>query len=91
MVSWLIKEVILKKGYFFLNSETLKKLLFFLFFLSILVQVTAQEGSAINILDKQTFKSAIEINPVQLIDVRTSDEYNVGHIAYAVNMDFLNT
>jgi len=41
------------------------------------------------ILDYVDFKNQIE-NNVQLIDVRTSEEFNAGHIEGAINIDFKN-
>ena len=41
------------------------------------------------ILDYMEFKNQIE-NNVQLIDVRTSEEFNAGHIEGAINIDFKN-
>ena len=48
----------------------------------------AQENNTIKILDVQTFKDSISNNQVQLIDVRTPDEYNSGYIKDAKNVDF---
>ena len=58
-------------------------------FLFVLAAV-AQEKDAVKIIDKVEFKSAIEANRVQLVDVRTPDEYKSGYITYAINIDFLN-
>ncbi|MCP4975567.1 MAG: rhodanese-like domain-containing protein [Maribacter sp.] len=49
-------------------------------------------GSALNsdkfeILDKNTFKEAIQQKKVQLVDVRTPREYKGGHIGKAINID----
>ena len=44
----------------------------------------------IKILDPSTYSKAISGKKVQLIDVRTSSEYNGGHIKNAVNIDFFN-
>ena len=41
------------------------------------------------ILDYMDFKNQI-VNNVQLIDVRTSEEFNAGHIEGAINIDFKN-
>ena len=41
------------------------------------------------ILDYMEFKNQI-VNNVQLIDVRTSEEFNAGHIEGAINIDFKN-
>ncbi|MEO5790268.1 MAG: rhodanese-like domain-containing protein [Gelidibacter sp.] len=50
--------------------------------------VTAQQNKAYKILDVQNFKDSISNKEVQLIDVRTPDEYNSGHIKDAKNIDF---
>ena len=41
------------------------------------------------ILDYREFKNQI-VNNVQLVDVRTSEEFNAGHIEGAINIDFKN-
>ena len=41
------------------------------------------------ILEYMEFKNQI-VNNVQLIDVRTSEEFNAGHIEGAINIDFKN-
>tara|TARA_B100001093_G_scaffold339855_1_gene324625 strand:+ start:3483 stop:3863 length:381 start_codon:yes stop_codon:yes gene_type:complete len=41
------------------------------------------------ILEYMEFKNQI-INNVQLVDVRTSEEFNAGHIEGAINIDFKN-
>ena len=51
---------------------------------------TAQENEVITILETQTFKDSITNKKVQLIDVRTPDEYNSGHIETAENIDFFS-
>lgn len=38
-------------------------------------------------VDADQFETSISSDSVQLIDVRTAEEYGEGHIAYAVNMD----
>ena len=42
------------------------------------------------LLEYQSYKSHIENTSVQLFDVRTPEEYNLGHINGAVNIDFKN-
>ena len=46
-------------------------------------------GDKFEILDYVDFKNQI-VNNVQLIDVRTSEEFNAGHIEGAINIDFKN-
>jgi rhodanese-related sulfurtransferase len=48
----------------------------------------AQQNDAYKILEAQTFKDSIAIKNIQLIDVRTPDEYKSGHIKNAKNIDF---
>ena len=48
----------------------------------------AQEIEAYKILEVQTFKDSVINKKVQLIDVRTPDEYQSGHIEDAKNIDF---
>lgn len=50
--------------------------------------VKAQQNDAYKVLDVQTFKDATLNKKVQLIDVRTPEEYNSGHIEDAENIDF---
>lgn len=50
----------------------------------------AWEAPDVVLLDKKEFKAAIEKSKVQLIDVRTPEEFKAGTIEYAENIDFLN-
>lgn len=67
------------------------KKLFIPFFLFVFILgAVAQENDRVKIIDKVAFKTAIESNNVQLVDVRTPEEYKNGYIANAINIDFLN-
>lgn len=55
---------------------------------SSIYSMTAQQNDVIQLLDAKTFKDSITTKNVQLIDVRTPDEYNSGHIEDAKNIDF---
>ena len=46
------------------------------------------DNECIELLSSEEFKSKILNKKVQLIDVRTSREYNAGHIKGAKNIDF---
>ncbi|OBX21634.1 rhodanese-related sulfurtransferase [Gelidibacter algens] len=46
------------------------------------------KNEAIKVLDAQTFKDSISHKKVQLIDVRSSNEFKFGHIKDAKNIDF---
>jgi rhodanese-related sulfurtransferase len=50
---------------------------------------TAQKDT-IKILDTPSFKLAISTKKVQLVDVRTPNEYKGEHIQKAINIDFFN-
>ena len=55
---------------------------------SSIFSVMAQQSDAYKILELQTYKDSVANKKVQLIDVRTPDEFKVGHIEYAKNIDF---
>ncbi|HMO40664.1 MAG TPA: rhodanese-like domain-containing protein [Saprospiraceae bacterium] len=53
-------------------------------------QDTAQNGSKVVVLAPPAYKEKIENGTkVQLVDVRTSAEYQAGHIGDAANIDYL--
>lgn len=49
----------------------------------------AQSADSIRSVDATAFERAIQADSVQVVDVRTADEYAAGHIAHAVNIDVL--
>lgn len=49
---------------------------------------TTSQNTAVKVLDPGEYKAQIEKNNVQLVDVRTSNEYKAGHIQNAQNIDF---
>lgn len=57
-------------------------------FFSTLFGSAAQKSDNIIILDKQSYKEAISTKGIQLVDVRTTNEYRNGHIGNAENIDF---
>lgn len=59
-----------------------------LFGASLLTQ--AQQDTAIHILEVTTFKDSIAQPKVQLVDVRTPEEFEAGHIENALNIDFFS-
>lgn len=68
----------------------MKFLLIIMSLLSFLFGSSQQQSNSITILDKASFKAAINAKKVQLVDVRTPKEYKAGHIAKAKNIDFFN-
>lgn len=67
-----------------------KSLLIMILFSSIF-GAKAQEDAAYKVLEVQTFKDSTANGNVQLIDVRTPEEYQSGHIENAENIDFYST
>ncbi len=57
-------------------------------FLSSLFGSKAQQTDAIKILNPSEYQSAINTENIQLVDVRTANEYNQGTIGKALNIDF---
>lgn len=49
---------------------------------------STQTTNTIKILDKNSYKKAISKKGIQLVDVRTTNEYKNGHISNAENIDF---
>lgn len=56
-------------------------------FLSSLFYSCAQETEQVQILNADDFKTAISVSNVQLVDVRTAEEFKLGHIQNALNID----
>ncbi len=59
-------------------------------FFSTLFGSKKETSDKISVLDKNAYAQAISGNKVQLVDVRTSSEFNSGHIKNAINIDFFN-
>ena len=59
-------------------------------FLRTLFGIKNENSDKITVLDKSTYADTIKENKVQLVDVRTSEEYQSGHIKKAVNIDVMN-
>lgn len=49
-----------------------------------------QKTNSLVVLDKPSFKMAILSKKVQLVDVRTPNEFKDGYIKNAVNIDYFN-
>jgi len=47
-------------------------------------------GQTIKIINKEAVKTDVVGKKVQLIDVRTAEEYEAGHIANAINYNIIN-
>ncbi len=51
---------------------------------------TSQSSGQVKSIDIETVKTEVIGKNVQLVDVRTSKEYDAGHIDDAINIDFLD-
>jgi len=87
LVSWLIEEVALYLGYFSLKPSAMKKFLLFMSLLAFIFNGCSQSKSA-EILNKKEFAKGIAQKNVRVIDVRTPEEYQAGHIDNAENIDY---
>ncbi|WP_273568533.1 rhodanese-like domain-containing protein [Maribacter halichondriae] len=59
-------------------------------FLSALFGAKNETSDKIAILDRDTYAEAVTGKKVQLVDVRTANEFRGGHIKNAINIDFFN-
>ncbi|MCI5056744.1 MAG: rhodanese-like domain-containing protein [Flavobacteriales bacterium] len=66
----------------------MKNIILIMALFSTLFGTNAQKSDSIKILAASDFKKAIENKDVQLVDVRTTQEYNQGAIESALNIDF---
>ena len=57
-------------------------------FFASLFGLGCQQDEVIVILDRDQYKQAVMTQEVQLVDVRTPEEYEAGYIKDAVNIDF---
>lgn len=69
-------------------SKMKRYLLFFVLITA--VSCKSQTEGHVKVLDLDTFTSEVIGKDVQLVDVRTSKEYDVGHIDDAINIDVLD-
>lgn len=67
-----------------------KSILIIMSIFSSIFGLNAQQLDGVEILEPNAYKNAVSNNSVQLIDVRTTREYNSGHIADAINVDVSN-
>jgi rhodanese-related sulfurtransferase len=66
----------------------MKKLVLVLLFITL--SSCEHQETKFKVLEYQTYKNNVLNKNVQLFDVRTSEEYNLGHIEGSINIDFKN-
>lgn len=66
----------------------MKNWIFFSLVISSMITSCAQNSQNIKVLDVKAFNDSIQQKDVQLIDVRTPSEFNLGHLEGAKNIDF---
>ncbi len=67
----------------------MKKISILLLFVLISLVATSQEVTNV-LLNTENFKEVVVDKDVQLVDVRTPDEYNAGKIDGAINIDYFD-
>jgi rhodanese-related sulfurtransferase len=67
----------------------MKNILVLLLFIACFSAASAQNSPNINLIDKATFVISTKEGTPLIIDVRTPQEYAQGHIANALNIDYL--
>ena len=68
------------------KRKKIMKNLFFIALFIINISCQSQENPNVQIIDIQTLKTEVIGKDVQLVDVRTENEYNRGHIDDAINI-----
>jgi len=68
----------------------LPRLMLYLIVFSAILSCRSQQDDTITRVDKEAIKAEVIGKDVQLVDVRTPEEYNAGHIDDAINFDLSN-
>ena len=68
----------------------MKHIILIMAFFNFMNTAGAQSNKNVNIVDVATFKIAIAKDSVQLVDVRTPEEFDEGTIGKAKNIDFFD-
>lgn len=67
-----------------------KQIVLFLLLLTTIVSCKTDATEEIKVVSQEEMQTYINMEDVQLIDVRTPEEYGAGHIAAAQNINFLS-
>ena len=67
----------------------MKNIVILLFLTTVISSCNSQSDNQVQIIDIETLKTEAIGKDVQLVDVRTPEEYNAGHIDDAININVL--
>lgn len=68
----------------------MKKALFLLMILGVLTSCLSQRSENVQVVSAEEMQTLLELDQVQLVDVRTPEEYEEGFIANAQNIDYFS-
>lgn len=66
----------------------MKKLTFLLLIVLLISSCENKQTGEITVVSTEEMQSILDLQEVQLLDVRTQDEYNKGHLTNSQNIDF---
>ena len=68
----------------------MKKVVFVLLFITAFTSCLDQRSEEVKVISAEEMRSLLEADEVQLVDVRTPEEYELGHIDDAQNIDYFS-
>lgn len=68
----------------------MKKVVFVLLFITAFTSCLDQRSEEVKVISAEEMRSLLEADEVQLVDVRTPEEYDLGHIDDAQNIDYFS-
>ena len=77
-----------RRDFINLTNQYMKKLITLLWFALLVVSCAEEKKGEVKIVSAEEMQTLIELEDVQLVDVRTPEEYEEGYIAQSQNIDF---
>ena len=68
----------------------MKKIVYLVMFLGVLTSCINQRSEKVKVVSAEEMQSLLELDDVQLVDVRTQEEFDEGYIADAQNIDYFS-
>ena len=68
----------------------MKKAIYLFIILGVLTSCINQRSENVKVVSAEEMQSLLELDDVQLVDVRTADEFEKGYIANAQNIDYFS-